>query len=187
MPGCGKRFTEYSSLYKHHVVHTHCKPYTCSSCGKTYRQTSTLAMHKRSAHGELEATEESEQALYEQQQLEGEGAASEREVGLTGLCRSPAAGDSLGSPLLAACAAEESPSPKPTHIAYLSEVKEESSDIPTQVAMVTEEDGAPQVALITQDGTQQVEALGMGGAVSQWPLRSSASPPPGHLSCLYGL
>ncbi|KFV49842.1 Zinc finger protein 76, partial [Gavia stellata] len=72
VPGCGKRFTEYSSLYKHHVVHTHCKPYTCNSCGKTYRQTSTLAMHKRSSHGELEATEESEQALYEQQQLEGE-------------------------------------------------------------------------------------------------------------------
>ncbi|XP_039390797.1 zinc finger protein 76 isoform X1 [Mauremys reevesii] len=70
VPGCGKRFTEYSSLYKHHVVHTHCKPYTCNNCGKTYRQTSTLAMHKRSAHGELEATEESEQALYEQQQLE---------------------------------------------------------------------------------------------------------------------
>ncbi|RUS89912.1 hypothetical protein EGW08_002353 [Elysia chlorotica] len=49
--GCGKRFTEYSSLYKHHVVHTHTKPYTCH-CGKTYRQTSTLAMHKRTAHGE---------------------------------------------------------------------------------------------------------------------------------------
>ncbi|XP_010005397.1 PREDICTED: zinc finger protein 76 [Chaetura pelagica] len=74
VPGCGKRFTEYSSLYKHHVVHTHCKPYTCSSCGKTYRQTSTLAMHKRSSHGELEATEESEQALYEQQQLEAAAA-----------------------------------------------------------------------------------------------------------------
>ncbi|XP_033008553.1 zinc finger protein 76 isoform X3 [Lacerta agilis] len=67
VPGCGKRFTEYSSLYKHHVVHTHCKPYTCNTCGKTYRQTSTLAMHKRTAHGELEATEESELALYEQQ------------------------------------------------------------------------------------------------------------------------
>ncbi|NXG62914.1 ZNF76 protein, partial [Hemiprocne comata] len=74
VPGCGKRFTEYSSLYKHHVVHTHCKPYTCSSCGKTYRQTSTLAMHKRSSHSELEATEESEQALYEQQQLEAAAA-----------------------------------------------------------------------------------------------------------------
>ncbi|CAO2608800.1 Zinc finger protein 76 [Lemmus lemmus] len=129
VPGCGKRFTEYSSLYKHHVVHTHCKPYTCSSCGKTYRQTSTLAMHKRSAHGELEATEESEQALYEQQQqLEGEGADS-------------------------------------------GEVKEESNDIPTQVAMVTEEDGAPQVALITQDGAQQVslspeDLQALGSAIS---------------------
>lgn len=81
MPGCGKRFTEYSSLYKHHVVHTHCKPYTCSTCGKTYRQTSTLAMHKRSVHGELEATEESEQALYEQQQLEGKGSRQGVRVG----------------------------------------------------------------------------------------------------------
>jgi len=48
--GCGKRFTEYSSLYKHHVVHTHTKPYECADCGKTYRQTSTLAMHRRMAH-----------------------------------------------------------------------------------------------------------------------------------------
>ncbi|XP_068515890.1 zinc finger protein 76 isoform X1 [Anas acuta] len=70
VPGCGKRFTEYSSLYKHHVVHTRCKPYACKSCGKTYRQTSTLATHKRSSHGELEAMEESEQGLYEEQQLE---------------------------------------------------------------------------------------------------------------------
>ncbi|XP_043305152.1 zinc finger protein 76 isoform X7 [Cervus canadensis] len=137
VPGCGKRFTEYSSLYKHHVVHTHCKPYTCSTCGKTYRQTSTLAMHKRSAHGELEATEESEQALYEQQQLE------------------------------AASAAEESPPPKRPRIAYVSEVKEEGDDLPTQVAMVTEEDGAPQVALITQDGAQQVTIITSGTVVAE--------------------
>nr|XP_030726861.1 zinc finger protein 76 isoform X7 [Globicephala melas] len=146
VPGCGKRFTEYSSLYKHHVVHTHCKPYTCSTCGKTYRQTSTLAMHKRSAHGELEATEESEQALYEQQQLEGV---------------------SLGSPLPAASAAEENPLPKRPRIAYLSEVKEEGDDIPAQVAMVTEEDGAPQVALITQDGAQQVTIITSGTVVAE--------------------
>uniref|UniRef100_A0A8D0H9Z2 Zinc finger protein 76 n=1 Tax=Sphenodon punctatus TaxID=8508 RepID=A0A8D0H9Z2_SPHPU len=114
VPGCGKRFTEYSSLYKHHVVHTHCKPYTCNSCGKTYRQTSTLAMHKRSTHGELEATEESEQALYEQQQqLE---------------------------------ATEKVPPLKRQRITFLSEMGEEE-----------EEDGMPtQVALISQDGTQQV-------------------------------
>ncbi|XP_012578241.1 PREDICTED: zinc finger protein 76 isoform X2 [Condylura cristata] len=150
VPGCGKRFTEYSSLYKHHVVHTHCKPYTCSTCGKTYRQTSTLAMHKRSAHGELEATEESEQALYEQQQLE------------------------------AASAAEESPPPKQSHITYLSEVKEEGDDIPTQVAMVTEEDGASQVALITQDGAQQVslspeDLQALGSAISMVAQHSSTT------------
>lgn len=53
--GCNKRFTEYSSLYKHHVVHTHSKPYACTLCGKHYRQTSTLAMHTRTAHGLLDA------------------------------------------------------------------------------------------------------------------------------------
>lgn len=62
--GCGKRFTEYSSLYKHHVVHTHSKPYMCNYCHKTYRQTSTLAMHKRTAHGE-DTTAESEAVLFE--------------------------------------------------------------------------------------------------------------------------
>ena len=53
--GCEKRFTEYSSLYKHHVVHTHTKPYTCNICSKTYRQASTLAMHKRTSHGDMTA------------------------------------------------------------------------------------------------------------------------------------
>ncbi|XP_072522272.1 zinc finger protein 76 [Salminus brasiliensis] len=64
VPGCGKRFTEYSSLYKHHVVHTHCKPYSCTHCGKTYRQTSTLAMHTRTAHGEETEAMESSQSTY---------------------------------------------------------------------------------------------------------------------------
>uniref|UniRef100_A0A674DN92 C2H2-type domain-containing protein n=1 Tax=Salmo trutta TaxID=8032 RepID=A0A674DN92_SALTR len=40
------KIKQYSSLYKHHVVHTHCKPYTCIHCGKTYRQPSILAMHR---------------------------------------------------------------------------------------------------------------------------------------------
>ncbi|XP_071306014.1 zinc finger protein 76 isoform X3 [Agelaius tricolor] len=116
VPGCGKRFTEYSSLYKHHVVHTHCKPYTCSSCGKTYRQTSTLAMHKRSSHGELEATEESEQALHEQRQLEAAAAAGR------------------GCPL------------KSQHIAFLSEVEEDEEEdaVPTQISLISQ-DGTEQV------------------------------------------
>ncbi|XP_039941267.1 zinc finger protein 76 isoform X2 [Hirundo rustica] len=120
VPGCGKRFTEYSSLYKHHVVHTHCKPYTCSSCGKTYRQASTLAMHKRSSHGELEATEESEQALYERQQRLEAAAAADR-----------------GSPL------------KSQHIAFLSEMEEdeEEDSVPTQVSLISQ-DGTEQVTLV---------------------------------------
>lgn len=98
------------------------------------------------------------------------------------------AGVSSGSPLPAACAAEESPPPKRPRVAYLSEVKEEGSDIPAQVAMVTEEDGAPQVALITQDGTQQVQAL-EGGRSGWSPLSLSlgspevlTAPPPSRFS-----
>lgn len=68
VPGCDKRFTEYSSLYKHHVVHTHSKPYNCNHCGKTYKQTSTLAMHKRTAHGDSEPTEE-EETFFEPQDV----------------------------------------------------------------------------------------------------------------------
>ncbi|NXI99117.1 ZNF76 protein, partial [Psophia crepitans] len=124
VPGCGKRFTEYSSLYKHHVVHTHCKPYTCNSCGKTYRQTSTLAMHKRSSHGELEATEESEQALYEQQQLEA--AAADR-------------GPPMKSQHIAFLSEMEE-----------EEEEEDDNDMPTQVSLLSQ-DGTEQVSLSQED------------------------------------
>ncbi|XP_071674034.1 zinc finger protein 76 isoform X3 [Patagioenas fasciata] len=123
VPGCGKRFTEYSSLYKHHVVHTHCKPYTCSSCGKTYRQTSTLATHKRSSHGELEATGEGEQALYEQRELEA--AAADR-----------------GSPLKSQRVAFRS---------EMEEYEGEDDDrIPTQVSLISQE-GTAQVRLSQEE------------------------------------
>ncbi|XP_061750453.1 zinc finger protein 143 [Nerophis ophidion] len=65
VPGCERRFTEYSSLYKHHVVHTPCKPYNCNHCGKTYKQISTLAMHKRTAHNDTEPIEEEQEAYFE--------------------------------------------------------------------------------------------------------------------------
>ncbi|NXY22694.1 ZNF76 protein, partial [Atrichornis clamosus] len=131
VPGCGKRFTEYSSLYKHHVVHTHCKPYTCSSCGKTYRQTSTLAMHKRSSHGELEATEESEQALYEQQQqLE---AAADR-----------------GSPLKSQHIA---------FLSEMEEDEEEDA-VPTQVSLISQ-DGTEQVSLSQEELQALGSAIGV--------------------------
>ncbi|XP_070163254.1 zinc finger protein 76 [Polyergus mexicanus] len=47
---CGRRFTEYSSLYKHHLVHTPQRPFECTLCSRRYRQSSTLVMHKRTAH-----------------------------------------------------------------------------------------------------------------------------------------
>ncbi|XP_066503479.1 zinc finger protein 143a [Hoplias malabaricus] len=65
VPGCEKRFTEYSSLYKHHVVHTPCKPYQCNQCGKTYKQISTLAMHKRTTHNDTDIIEEEQEGHYE--------------------------------------------------------------------------------------------------------------------------
>ncbi|KAG8248867.1 nucleic acid-templated transcription [Homalodisca vitripennis] len=61
--GCNKRFTEYSSLYKHHLVHTQEKPYQCNVCGRSYRQVSTLTVHKRTAHGVIEADDGTEIVL----------------------------------------------------------------------------------------------------------------------------
>ncbi|XP_023798057.1 zinc finger protein 76 isoform X2 [Cyanistes caeruleus] len=162
MPGCGKRFTEYSSLYKHQVVHTHCKPYTCSSCGKTYRQTSTLALHKRSSHCELEATEESEQALYEQQQLEAAAAAYR------------------GSPL------------KSQHIAFLSEREddEEEGAVPPQVSLISQ-DGAEQTLLNSDSlsicchpwvSLSQEELQALGSAISMVTQSKALVVPEGELA-----
>ncbi|TRY83185.1 hypothetical protein DNTS_000683 [Danionella cerebrum] len=65
VPGCDKRFTEYSSLYKHNVVHTPCKPNKCNHCAKTYKQISTLMLHKRTAHNDSEPIEEESQGYFE--------------------------------------------------------------------------------------------------------------------------
>uniref|UniRef100_A0A3B4T7W8 Zinc finger protein 143b n=1 Tax=Seriola dumerili TaxID=41447 RepID=A0A3B4T7W8_SERDU len=70
-PTCGRSFATFSEtynflhLYKHHVVHTPCKPYNCNHCGKTYKQISTLAMHKRTAHNDTEPIEEEQEAYFE--------------------------------------------------------------------------------------------------------------------------
>uniref|UniRef100_A0A8C2JAJ7 Zinc finger protein 143-like n=1 Tax=Cyprinus carpio TaxID=7962 RepID=A0A8C2JAJ7_CYPCA len=82
VPGCDKRFTEYSSLYKHHVVHTPCKPYNCNHCGKTYKQISTLAMHKRTAHNDTEPIEEEQEAYFEPPQVSGSEVMGQQHVAL---------------------------------------------------------------------------------------------------------
>ncbi|XP_064491883.1 zinc finger protein 76 isoform X4 [Pseudopipra pipra] len=147
VPGCGKRFTEYSSLYKHHVVHTHCKPYTCSSCGKTYRQTSTLAMHKRSSHGKLETMEDSERALFEQLRLEV--AAADRGCLLK----------SQHIAFLSEMEEDEEDDVEPTQVSLISQDGTEQVTVVTSGAVVSEESAvAPlhhqQVALLaTAHGT----------------------------------
>uniref|UniRef100_UPI00358DE77B zinc finger protein 143-like n=1 Tax=Myxine glutinosa TaxID=7769 RepID=UPI00358DE77B len=117
VPCCEKRFTEYSSLYKHQVVHTPVKPYSCSHCGKTYRQPSTLATHKRTAHGDSDATEEGERVRLERR--------------------------------------HDDISTKPQRVTYLTGMQQGDA-LSTPVAVVTHDGLAPQVALITPEGTQQV-------------------------------
>ena len=57
---CLKRFTEYSSLYKHQLVHSQVKRHSCPFCHKTYRQSSTLTTHKRTIHGVIAADDGTE-------------------------------------------------------------------------------------------------------------------------------
>uniref|UniRef100_A0A3Q2R0Y3 Zinc finger protein 143b n=1 Tax=Fundulus heteroclitus TaxID=8078 RepID=A0A3Q2R0Y3_FUNHE len=124
VPGCEKRFTEYSSLYKHHVVHTPCKPYNCNHCGKTYKQISTLAMHKRTAHNDTEPIEEEQEAFFE-----------------------PPA-DAIDDPNV-----NYTPTVVDAEDSGSEPVPVESSDISgqQQVALVTHEDGTQQVSISEAD------------------------------------
>lgn len=45
------------------MVHTQEKPYQCSVCGRSYRQVSTLIVHKRTTHGVIEADDGTEIVL----------------------------------------------------------------------------------------------------------------------------
>lgn len=77
----------------------------------------------------------------------------------------PSMAASLTLPFPSAQAAEKGPPPKRRHIAFLSEEEEEEEE---------EEDSTPTpVSLITQDGTQQVQRLGLS---SGWSVVTNVGP-----------
>ncbi|KAG7207145.1 hypothetical protein KM043_001017 [Ampulex compressa] len=77
---CGRRFTEYSSLYKHHLVHTQQRPFECKVCFRRYRQSSTLIMHKRTAHALVDSDENVDVFLQEHLELPARSSNKRRSV-----------------------------------------------------------------------------------------------------------
>ncbi|XP_043194143.1 zinc finger protein 628-like isoform X1 [Amphibalanus amphitrite] len=47
---CDKKFTQRTYMYTHVRIHTGARPHACSSCSRTFRSSSALSEHERSAH-----------------------------------------------------------------------------------------------------------------------------------------
>lgn len=44
---CNKEFVDYENLKEHLNIHSNIKPYSCTQCGKNYRNKCMLIRHKR--------------------------------------------------------------------------------------------------------------------------------------------
>ena len=50
---CGKTFTFQQSYHKHLMYHNDLKPYVCQTCGRSFKELSTLHNHERIHTGGL--------------------------------------------------------------------------------------------------------------------------------------